>query len=172
MDKNVSGVDLEELLKAREELDKERGVETDPNLYSGYDNNRASEDSEQKEGSIEIQNNYEDITNIQNTTTEVSNKSGESQSDEDKELDELLAMLESVSSGEKSKSESNVESVTHVEVEPVVQEETRVENTTCSSRLLHPPGCGYRSGRRPRCQDGRVPYQRPDRYRPDSGHDE
>lgn len=43
MDKNVSGVDLEELLKAREELDRERGVATDPNMYSDYNSNRAGE---------------------------------------------------------------------------------------------------------------------------------
>lgn len=40
MDKNVSGVDLEELKKAREELDRERGVESDPNMYNDYNPNR------------------------------------------------------------------------------------------------------------------------------------
>lgn len=46
MDKNVSGVDLDELLKAREELNKEIGVETDPNMYSDYNPNRKLEESE------------------------------------------------------------------------------------------------------------------------------
>lgn len=46
MDKNVSGVDLEELLKAREELNKEIGVETDPNMYSDYNPNRKNEENE------------------------------------------------------------------------------------------------------------------------------
>lgn len=36
MDKNVGGVDLEELMRAREELNRERGVETDPDMYSDY----------------------------------------------------------------------------------------------------------------------------------------
>ena len=36
MDKNVGGVDLEELMRARAELDRERGVETDPDMYSDY----------------------------------------------------------------------------------------------------------------------------------------
>ena len=44
MDKNVSGVDLDELLKAREELNKEIGVETDPNMYSDYNPNRKNEE--------------------------------------------------------------------------------------------------------------------------------
>ncbi len=47
MDKNVSGVDLDELLKAREELNKEIGVETDPNMYSDYNPNRKNEDSQE-----------------------------------------------------------------------------------------------------------------------------
>jgi len=36
LDKNVGGVDLEELMRAREELNRERGVETDPDMYSDY----------------------------------------------------------------------------------------------------------------------------------------
>lgn len=47
MDKNVSGVDLDELLKAREELNKEIGVETDPNMYSDYNPNRKTEEFEE-----------------------------------------------------------------------------------------------------------------------------
>jgi len=46
LDKNVSGVDLDELLKAREELNKEIGVETDPNMYSDYNPNRKNEENE------------------------------------------------------------------------------------------------------------------------------
>lgn len=45
MDKNVSGVDLDELLKAREELNNEIGVETDPNMYSDYNPNRKNEEN-------------------------------------------------------------------------------------------------------------------------------
>lgn len=51
MDKNIGGVDLEELMKAREELDRERGVETDPNMYSDYNPNRTqSSETEDSQG--------------------------------------------------------------------------------------------------------------------------
>lgn len=51
MDKNIGGVDLEELMKAREELDRERGVETDPNMYSNYNPHRAqSSETEDSQG--------------------------------------------------------------------------------------------------------------------------
>ena len=36
LDKSVGGVDLEELMRARAELDRERGVETDPDMYNDY----------------------------------------------------------------------------------------------------------------------------------------
>lgn len=45
MDKNVGSVDLEELKKAREELNRERGIETDPNMYNDYNPNRSAEES-------------------------------------------------------------------------------------------------------------------------------
>ena len=37
MDKNVGSVDIEELKRAREELNREMGIENDPNMYSNYD---------------------------------------------------------------------------------------------------------------------------------------
>ena len=36
MEGNVSGIDLSELLKARQELNQEFGIETDPNMYNNY----------------------------------------------------------------------------------------------------------------------------------------
>ncbi len=36
MDKKVGSLDLDELKKAREELDRERGIETDPHMYDNY----------------------------------------------------------------------------------------------------------------------------------------
>ena len=65
MDKNVGSVDLDELRKAREELDKERGVETDPNMYDDYNPNRSTslENSNSSEvGDLES-NSYENTTN-------------------------------------------------------------------------------------------------------------
>ena len=55
MESNVSGVDLEELKKAREELDAELGVETDPKMYDDYNPNRAADDSS-RETSVELEN--------------------------------------------------------------------------------------------------------------------
>lgn len=43
MEKNVGSVDLQELMQAREELNRERGIETDPNQYKNYNPNRANE---------------------------------------------------------------------------------------------------------------------------------
>ena len=40
---NVSSVDLDELRKAREELNQEIGVENDPNMYKDYNPNREEE---------------------------------------------------------------------------------------------------------------------------------
>ena len=48
MDKNVGSVNLDELRAAREALDKERGIETDPNMYNGYDPDRHKEEREQE----------------------------------------------------------------------------------------------------------------------------
>ena len=65
MDKNVSGVDLDELLKAREELNKEIGVETDPNMYSDYNPNRKNEeDSGLKDTSVDASENSDDAFDV------------------------------------------------------------------------------------------------------------
>lgn len=56
MEKNVSGVDLEELKRAREQLNEEMGIENDPNMYDNYNPNRLSEESDGSEKS-----GYEDI---------------------------------------------------------------------------------------------------------------
>lgn len=49
MDKNVGSVNLDELKAARESLDRERGVETDPNLYKDYDPEKHKAEKEQEE---------------------------------------------------------------------------------------------------------------------------
>lgn len=53
MEKSVGGVDLEELMRARQELDQERGVETDPDMYNDY--NKSYEESS-------IQESYEQVS--------------------------------------------------------------------------------------------------------------
>ncbi len=45
MDKNVGSVDLEELKRAREELDQERGIQTDEHMYDNYNPNRKTEEN-------------------------------------------------------------------------------------------------------------------------------
>lgn len=45
MEKSVGSVDIEELRKAREELNRERGIVTDPNMYKNYNPNRTEESS-------------------------------------------------------------------------------------------------------------------------------
>ncbi len=48
MDKNVGSVNLDELRAARESLDRERGIETDPNMYNDYDPEKHKAEKEQE----------------------------------------------------------------------------------------------------------------------------
>ena len=48
MEKNVGSVNLDELRAAREALDRERGVETDPNMYNNYDPDKHKAEREQE----------------------------------------------------------------------------------------------------------------------------
>lgn len=72
MDKNVSGVDLEELKKAREELDKEQGVESDPDMYNDYNPNREEISLENSQtDTFDSEESYENISeNIKDVLTE------------------------------------------------------------------------------------------------------
>lgn len=87
MDKNVGSVDLDELRKAREELDKERGVETDPKMYDDYNPNRSTslENSNSSEvGDLES-NSYENTTNnSENLSNDI--KSGENEKNDSHSL--------------------------------------------------------------------------------------
>lgn len=57
MDKKVGSVDLDELRKAREELNQEIGVETDPDMYSDYNPNRATDaDISEEEINVDVSN--------------------------------------------------------------------------------------------------------------------
>ena len=92
MDKNVSGVDLEELQKAREALDKERGVETDPNLYSDYNPNREKEEQENVSSLEEnVLDNYDNITNVDAKGADADDVSEENN---DETLDQLTSLKE------------------------------------------------------------------------------
>ncbi len=48
MDKNVGSVNLDELKAAREALDRERGIETDPNMYEDYNPEKHKAEREQE----------------------------------------------------------------------------------------------------------------------------
>lgn len=61
MDKNVGSVDLAELMKAREELNQERGIETDPDMYKNYNPNRNAESSTSQEDIVSDENSEEVI---------------------------------------------------------------------------------------------------------------
>ncbi len=74
MDKNVSSVDLDELRKAREELNNEIGVETDPNMYSDYNPNREEEKTDNS-----VNESYESIS-LENAKDSVSSALEESSS--------------------------------------------------------------------------------------------
>ena len=84
MDKNVGSVDLEELKRVREELNRERGIENDPNMYSNYNPDRNKEDNQNdslvesssmdsEEKSMESFSDQEnqDNTNISNFNNEI-----------------------------------------------------------------------------------------------------
>lgn len=87
MDKNVSGVDLDELLKAREELNKEIGVETDPNMYSDYNPNRKNEESnsvsEENSETLPSEENTDDsFASSESSGTDINANLEDSKSDE------------------------------------------------------------------------------------------
>ena len=48
MDKNVGSVNLDELKAAREALNNDLGIETDPNMYNDYDPEKHKAEREQE----------------------------------------------------------------------------------------------------------------------------
>ncbi len=96
MNKNVVSVDLDELLKARQELDSERGVTTDPNMYKKYNPGRKNEKSEVSEDSqnqddsasfdAEIVNDDEKISESDNNQTQNLDSSSENLKEKDSQI--------------------------------------------------------------------------------------
>jgi hypothetical protein len=72
LDKNVSSVNLDELKAARESLDRERGIETDPNMYNDYDPEKHKAEREQERLARENASNYEDVDVSSNVSNEES----------------------------------------------------------------------------------------------------
>ncbi len=100
---NIGSVDLEELKRAREELNRERGIENDPDMYKYYNPNRNKEESNNPEQTEEEslpaespsenieQNNYDNITELNQEepaeNVEISEDYNESY--EDEQIDEF-----------------------------------------------------------------------------------
>jgi len=82
LDKNVGSVDLEELRRAREELNIERGIETDPNMYSNYNPNRTSESSDVVSNEDSDEKIEELYDNLENSSSESNNSYEEEKDDE------------------------------------------------------------------------------------------
>ena len=100
MEKNVSGVDLDELQKAREALDKERGVETDPNLYNDYNPNRESvelQNSLEEKSETTEKESLSDYENITNSTSIDSDSNTEDVKDEIPDVSDLGKSEENLS---------------------------------------------------------------------------
>ena len=82
MDKNVGSVNLDELKAAREALDRERGIETDPNMYNDYDPEKHKAEKEQEKLSREALSN-EDMGDVSaDKKQEESNENAEQISNE------------------------------------------------------------------------------------------
>ncbi len=132
MDKNVSSVNLDELKAARESLDRERGVETDPNMYNDYDPEKHKAEREQEKLARENASNYEEVdvsSSENNEESIVSSAEPTLESNNDKEInlaesddDEIII----TQTNESTETVDSFESVKEVEnesaAEPAVQE--------------------------------------------------
>ena len=98
MDKNVGSVDIEELKRAREELNRERGIESDPNMYSNYNPEAHQEDSNESVA-------YDDevTVNPEETASETE------ESNESLQQEELEKPMENVVDHEVSQPDETVE---------------------------------------------------------------
>lgn len=98
MDKNVGSVDIEELKRTREELNEERGIENDPNMYSSY-NLDANRDYLSESENRDLPNDSEN----ENLTESV-----DSETQLQKDIDESFEDKESEDSQQNDASEENV----------------------------------------------------------------
>lgn len=127
---NVSSVDLDELRKAREELNKEAGIENDPDMYKDYNPNREVESKpiEESQSPESVENNYENITPKEAVEEE---KSSSSSNDV---YDNLMSDLENslLSDDENEEVEESAQKPAEVQVETPLQEEHKAEETHSS----------------------------------------
>ena len=76
MEKNVGSVDLEELMKAREALNEERGIQTDPTMYDNYNPNREAE--ENSSANEDVSSESESYENSQEQNFQPAQENGDS----------------------------------------------------------------------------------------------
>jgi len=62
LEKNVGSVDLAELMKAREEMNRDMGIETDPNMYSDYNPNRKLDENSDSAQTEEVNETHSILT--------------------------------------------------------------------------------------------------------------
>lgn len=132
MDKNVSSVNLDELKAARESLDRERGVETDPNMYNDYDPEKHKAEREQEKLARENASNYEEVdvsSSENNEESIVLSAEPTLESNNDKEIDLAESDDDEIiitQTNESTETVDSFESVKEVEnefaAEPAVQE--------------------------------------------------
>lgn len=93
MEKKVGSLDLDELKKAREELNRERGIETDPHMYDNYNPDRNTEES-----NSETEDAVQD-ENIDAQDDSVSEDKSSDFDDAEKLIDSVIDSLDDVSEG-------------------------------------------------------------------------
>ena len=141
MDKNVGNVDIDELKRAREELDRERGVETDPNMYSNYNPNRANEELSQNAASEIVEEASVPSSSAEEEMIAAANGEESSSADAENFLNEFNSMIDS---GSTSADVSVVEdddaislevqfTPTEEEIQEPIIEESRISPTEESS---------------------------------------
>lgn len=110
---NVSSVDLDELRKAREELNREAGIENDPDMYKDYNPNREVESKpiEESQSPESVENNYENITSKEPTEEQTSSAGKDANDEMIKELKDILLNddAEEIETAEEKPAESQVE---------------------------------------------------------------
>lgn len=97
-EKNVGSVDLDELKRAREELNQERGIETDPHMYDNYNPDR---DKTEQESSAEDEK-TEKVEITEDISSEFDAESTESSTDEKLQDEGTDASVELSDSEEKN----------------------------------------------------------------------
>lgn len=125
MDKNVSSVNLDELKAARVALDKERGVETDPNMYNDYDPEKHKAEREQERLAREnASNNDADVSLIENNDESIIESSEQTlESNDEIKVDLSEEDDDEIIINRQAESTENVDSVKPLSVSEINEED-------------------------------------------------